>query len=60
MPRQRRLLFEDGEDLEVLWERFPRKARTKTVREYARVIARGARGHVGSIDEEERTDEEGD
>ncbi|MBN1460950.1 MAG: hypothetical protein JXA57_15570 [Armatimonadetes bacterium] len=58
MPRQRRLAFEEYEDLEVLWERFPRKARMNTVRAYARVIARGARRNVGPIEKEEETYED--
>lgn len=53
MPRQKRLPFENREDLEVLWERFTRKARTKTVREYARLIAQGARTNVQPIEKEE-------
>jgi hypothetical protein len=60
MPRQKRLSFEDWEDLEVLWERFPRKARTRTVRAYARAIARGARRNVQPMEQEGRTDEDGD
>jgi len=40
MIKQKQLTFLEQEDLEELWERFPKQAKEEMTRQYARLMAR--------------------
>lgn len=54
MPRQRRLPFEDCEDLEILWEQFPKREQSKVAKLYGRIITRAAGMDLQSVERQER------